>query len=206
MRILLTILTFCVGIIFTTNVSAQKLTKAEKKEAKKWKQKMKSMDPLKFKAMYEDVNSLQAENGALKKNITKMESQLKDQQSLTASKDQEISDLHNKLKAIQADCGKNVTEGGDDYTKGVVYKVQIGAFRNKDLSQFQEKGNFWTEDEDGVKKYTIGFFRDYWEADTFKKYLREMGVKDAWIVAYEDNQRKDIKEVLEGGAEGASGR
>ncbi|MCS6833093.1 MAG: hypothetical protein NZ521_05940, partial [Flammeovirgaceae bacterium] len=55
----------------------------------------------------------------------------------------------------------------------------------------------WVEEEDGVKKYTIAYFRDYWEADTFKKYMREMGVKDAWIVAYENNVRRDIKQVLD---------
>ena len=32
--------------------------------------------------------------------------------------------------------------------------------------------------------------------------MREMGVKDAWIVAYENNARKDIKEVLENGGTG----
>ena len=36
------------------------------------------------------------------------------------------------------------------------------------------------------------------QADTFKKYLREMGVKGAWIVAYKDGKRVPIKDVLEG--------
>lgn len=202
---------FMLGGGFIDDASAQKKKKkskkektaSNKKEAKKWKKKMKDMDPIKFKAMYEDVNTLTAENSALKKNISNLENQIKDRQSIVSSKDQQIADLQQKLTDVQSDCGKNVTAGGDDYTQGIVYKVQIGAFRNKDLSQFQEKGNFWTEDEDGIKKYTIGFFRDYWEADTFKKYLREMGVKDAWIVAYENNSRKDIKEVLEGGSTGS---
>ena len=52
------------------------------------------------------------------------------------------------------------------------------------------------EDEDGVKKYTIAAFRDYWEADLFKKYLREMGVNDAWIVSYKDGVRVQIESVL----------
>jgi hypothetical protein len=49
-----------------------------------------------------------------------------------------------------------------------------------------------------MQKVTLGNFRDYWEADKFKKYLRDMGVKDAWIVPFKDGQRVDIKEVLEG--------
>lgn len=196
----LLILLLVLGIGFTagTDLYAQKKNKKqEKEEAKKWKKRMKETDPLKFKDMYEEVNAMKAENAALKKNIERLDGQVKNNESLTSSKDQEIESLQKKLADIQADCGKNVTEGREDFTKGIVFKVQIGAFRNKDLTQYQNKGNFWTEDEDGVKKYTIGFFRDYWEADTFKKYLRDMGVKDAWIVAYEDNNRKDIKDVLE---------
>ena len=46
--------------------------------------------------------------------------------------------------------------------------------------------------------FTIGVFRDYWEADKFKKYMREMGVKDAWIVPFKDGVRVEIKDVLEG--------
>ena len=51
--------------------------------------------------------------------------------------------------------------------------------------------------EDGLMRYTLGVFRDYWEADTFKKYMREMGVSDAWIISYRDGVRVPIKEVLE---------
>ena len=63
----------------------------------------------------------------------------------------------------------------DDYTKGIVYRVQIGAFNDPKLKDLQTKGQFWVEEEDGMKKYTIANFRDYWEADIFKKYIREMG-------------------------------
>ena len=34
--------------------------------------------------------------------------------------------------------------------------------------------------------------------DKIKKYMRDMGVKDAWIVPFKDGQRVDIKDVLEG--------
>jgi hypothetical protein len=82
---------------------------------------------------------------------------------------------------------------------GVVFKVQIGAFQKKDMSKFFDNNPMFSgEDENGMQKVTVGFFRDYWEADTFKKYLREMGVKDAWIVPFKDGKRVPIKDVLEG--------
>ena len=35
-------------------------------------------------------------------------------------------------------------------------------------------------------------------SDNFKKYLREMGVSDAWVVAYKDGNRVELKDALEG--------
>ena len=86
-----------------------------------------------------------------------------------------------------------------DFSRGLVFKVQIGAFRKKDLAKyFDNNPNFGGEATDkGEQKFTIGIFRDYWEADKFKKYMRAMGVSDAWIVPYRDGQRVEIKEVLD---------
>lgn len=94
------------------------------------------------------------------------------------------------------------TEEPETTGPGVTYKVQIGAFKNKDLTKyFGTSKNFSGEvDADGTKKYTICFFKDYWEADNFKKYIREMGVKDAWVVAYKEGKRIPLKDALEGAA------
>lgn len=83
--------------------------------------------------------------------------------------------------------------------EGVVFKVQIGAFRNRNLQKYLNNSrNFTGEtDPDGLRKYTLGYFQDYWEADNFKRYMREMGVHDAWIVSYKDGRRVPIKDVLE---------
>jgi hypothetical protein len=85
----------------------------------------------------------------------------------------------------------------DQYDEGLVFRVQIGAYRNKDLEKYMTSETMNEEKGEGVQKYTLGNFRDYWEADKFKKYLREMGVKDAWIVPYQDGVRVPIKDVLE---------
>jgi hypothetical protein len=78
--------------------------------------------------------------------------------------------------------------------------VQIGAFLNKeDLVKFAGNNkNFNAETDNSVQKFTLGVFKDYWQADTFKKYLRQMGVKDAWIVCFKDGQRVPLKDVLSG--------
>jgi len=203
------LITLCVS--FTQFTFAQMNKKGKdnekgmsKQETKQWEKKKKEMSAEKFKEMYEDYNTMKGESSGLKRQIEALQRQASNNEAMLAAKDQEIASLKEELekaKSEQAEASAKASSSDcDDYSKGLVYKVQVGAFRNKDLSKFQNKGNFWTEDTDGVKKYTIGFFREYWEADEFKKYLREMGVKDAWIVAYENNQRRDIKEVLDGGS------
>ncbi len=79
-------------------------------------------------------------------------------------------------------------------------KFKSGLSKTKTLAKyFDNNPNFGGEaTEKGEQRYTIGVFRDYWEADKFKKYMREMGVKDAWIVPFKDGARVEIKDVLEG--------
>ena len=190
---------FCVSAV---NVATAQLTKKEKKE---WKKKLKKTSPEQFKRMYE-------ENTSLKGEVSSLEGQLSTLQASTGEKDAKIAELTEQNRKMEAqvnaakkaiakakeDAAAQASTGiGDD---GVVFKVQIGAFRNKDLSKyFENNENFGGEtDEDGTQKITLGKFRDYWEADTFKKYLREMGVNDAWIVPYRDGDRVAMKDVLEG--------
>ena len=132
----------------------------------------------------------------------KLERQVISTSQAIVAKERQIDSLEQALAEAKAQ-QENASNGAenesarDDYSKGTVYRVQVGAFRNKDLMKFTEHKRFHAEeDQDGVKKYTIAAFRDYWEADLFKKYLREMGVKDAWIVAYKDGSRVQIESVL----------
>jgi hypothetical protein len=117
-----------------------------------------------------------------------------------AAKDEQINqyaaqaaDLRDQLEKAKA---RAASGSGINENEGVVFKVQIGAYKGITLAD-DNSASFGAEKSD-LNKYTIGVFKDYWEADTFKKYMREMGVKDAWIVSYRDGQRVDIKEVLEG--------
>lgn len=167
-------------------------------DKKEWAKKLKEMDPLALKALYQERDQLKADAELAKTQLQE--------------KDTKIADLEKQLSEVKANSikmpaeanEKDISASGYDRqnanAKGVVFKIQIGAFKNKDLTKyFENNKNFSGDvDADGTKKYTLGYFSDYWEADRFKKYLREMGVKDAWIVPYKDGKRLNIKDVLEG--------
>lgn len=200
------LLVLTLSLLIGFSVSAQ-LSKDEKKE---WKTKWKA-----YKKDLEGFKDLVEENGTLKGQLSTTKRQLATLQSQMGDNDAKIADLQDQVTRAQAQvaaakeaelAAKNalgskpaVIDHSPMSMDGVVFKVQIGAFEKGDMSKFFDNNPMFTgQDEDGMQKVTIGFFRDYWEADTFKKYVREMGVKDAWIVPFKDGKRVPIKEVLEG--------
>ncbi|WP_051203255.1 hypothetical protein [Hugenholtzia roseola] len=176
-------LAFCLFFL-PLSLSAQ----LSKQDKKRWDDRKKKMSTEVFKETVEGYEASKAEIESLRRQV----------QSLAQSNAQRQVTI-DSLNGLQKEqVASNPSLGGqDDYSKGVIFRVQIGAFRNKDLMKYVNNKRFHAEeDADGVKKYTIATFRDYWEADLFKKYLREMGVNDAWIVSYKDGERADIKNVL----------
>jgi hypothetical protein len=200
-------LLFCLVLLFAGTQTIAQLSKQEKKE---WKKKAKE-----FKGNPEALKQLSDEKQAADGQVSTLTAQVKQLQSSNSDKDARIAELEDQLSQSRGELSAARAEIAQlkqsppaatinpmDFSKGVIFKVQIGAFKNKDLSKyFDNNPNFGGEaagTEKADQKLTIGVFRDYWEADTFKKYMRDMGVKDAWIVPYRDGQRVEIKDVLEG--------
>jgi hypothetical protein len=196
------ILFFCLALIFSTTHTYAQLSKQEKKE---WKKKAKefSKNPANLKTLTEEKQAAESQVTSLNQKLTQLQSSVSDKDARLAELEDQLSQTRAQLTTAKAELTQmkeTPVINPMDFSKGVVFKVQIGAFKNKDLAKyFENNPNFGGEVKEGEpQKITIGIFRDYWEADTFKKYMREMGVKDAWIVPYRDGERVEIKDVLEG--------
>ncbi len=196
------VLFLCLALIFS---GIQVFAQLSKKEKKEWKKKAKeyAKNPANLKNLTEAKHVADTDNSSLKGQVSTLNGQVSDKSAKIAELEDQISKMRSELTSTKAELAQ-LKEAPPinpmDFSKGVVFKVQIGAFKNKDLTKyFDNNPNFGGEATDkGEQKYTIGVFRDYWEADKFKKYMRGMGVKDAWIVPFKDGQRVDIKDVLEG--------
>jgi len=192
---------FCLALMIASTQTFGQLSKKEKKE---WKKKAKQFakNPATLKQLTEDKQVADNTVTDQTQKLTQLQGTITEKDTKIASLEDELSQMRSQLTASQAELEqlKQAPANSMDFSKGVVFKVQIGAFKNKNLAKyFDNNPNFGCEAKDGEpQKLTIGIFRDYWEADTFKKYMREMGVKDAWIVPYQDGQRVEIKDVLEG--------
>ncbi len=183
-------------LLSTNSIFAQSMSKEQEKV---WKKKQKSMSVEEFKQKVEGSATSGDEVYKLEKQVISTTQALAERERKIDSLEQALADVQKKDSSTSSESSDSdaSSDTKDDYSKGVVYRVQVGAFRNKDLMKFVGHRRFHAEtDEDGVKKYTIAAFKDYWEADLFKKYMREMGVNDAWIVSYKDGVRVQIESVL----------
>lgn len=205
-------LTLLLGVFVATvalaQTEARPLTKKEKKEWKKRKKKMSIED---FKTLYD-------ENTAQKAQIASIEGEIQNLEKQVSSKDDKVIDLQKQVTRMQAAYQaaqreiENLKEqpkqpvynpeliNGEDFNVGVVFKVQVGAFRKMDLEKYAKSSKeFSQEGMEELRKYVIGNFRNYDDANVLKRYLREMGVEDAWIVPYRDAKRVPLKDVLDPG-------
>lgn len=199
------------------SISTLSFSQLSKDEAKLWKAKLKEMDPVSFKKLVEtkeeaeaNVVALKTDNETLLGKVNTLESQNKKLSSDVEDYKRAAKEAADKLASekIKQDSIGNATGNSVDtygmYSRGaksdLIYKVQIGAFKKFDITKyFNNNQNFSGEiDDDGTKKYTLGQFPDYWEADKFKQFLREMGVGGAWVVAYKNGKRVNMKDAREG--------
>jgi hypothetical protein len=86
---------------------------------------------------------------------------------------------------------------------GIIYKIQIGAYKGKipetsnklikKLSIIRKVENF--VDEKGFKVYTTGNLRLYPEAETMLSQVKQEGVKNAVITAYQNGKKIPVTEA-----------
>ncbi|GAB4377404.1 MAG: hypothetical protein Kow0075_05850 [Salibacteraceae bacterium] len=81
--------------------------------------------------------------------------------------------------------------------QGVVYRVQIGAFRNAINPEIFKgiKPIFGESVGNGLTRYTVGQFPDFASADFAKDEVREIGYPDAFVVAYLNGKRIPVEQA-----------
>lgn len=203
---------FVATVAFGQTEEVRPLTKKERKE---WKKRKKAMSPADFRLLYEQNTEMKASNASLEGELRSLESQVstRDEQIIELQKQvkrmqaayqasqrelENVKDQQSKVQAVALPQNNVTLVNGEDFSVGVVFKVQVGAFRKVDLEKYSDTSKEFDQEEmEGLRKYVIGNFRNYEDANVLKRYLREMGVKDAWIVPYKDNKRVPLKEVID---------
>ncbi len=80
---------------------------------------------------------------------------------------------------------------------GVIYQVQIGAFKKFDMAIHSKDFSHFNEYTNGFNKYALGKFSTYSDATTFKNNLKKIGFKEVFLISFYEKEQIDIKEALE---------
>ena len=93
-----------------------------------------------------------------------------------------------------------IQSAGKITNAGVAYKVQIGAYRKPWNFKYKKQRQFGTADtlrlEDGITRFTMNTFTTLQEAETFRQRVIATGVKDAWITAIINGERKMLMDLI----------
>lgn len=183
-----------------------------RKERREWKKiaRQYKRNPKTLKILTEEHAELKDVNAQLKAQMQQLEQQLantntnqdQDQvriKALESERDQLAYQLEAARNSIQELTKKvqALPTGMEDARKGIIYRVQIGAFKEREIAEDLNTSDMLKLDKEGdLQKVVIGLFRDYDRATRLKTQLREMGVRDAWIVTYQDGRRINIEKAM----------
>lgn len=130
----------------------------------------------------------------LKTKITALSKQNKTYKSKISSLSNLIANSSNQAESVE----ESNIESFNNTETDLVYRVQIGAFRNFRLGFSDSRKNGVVEEiEGGFNKYQIGIFSKYREALRFKKELKKMGLRKAFLVAEYEGEKLNVDRAIE---------
>lgn len=171
----LLIITFC---LWGVAAQAQSLSKSEKKAIKK--------ELKQYKKSPETFKSYKQKN---KNTIEEQETIIEDLSRQLGELRQEQNNLRDSIAALAAAYAelKKLEDARGTVPEGVVYQVQLGLYERLDLKSFNREGlTVRAEEQQGAKRYVVGFFRNLDDAKRFNKDVQKLGIKDAFVSKYVD--------------------
>lgn len=190
----------------TATVQAQELSKEEKKE---WKKKAKEYkrNPAALKSLAESVDRYKREANEYAAQINEMEAEKANRRSRLAQLERENAQLQDQLAATMNELDQlsmappaQPQMDTPSSMQGLVFRVQIGAYEKLNIPTTLdgEDDNMDIEMVGGLQKIIIGKYPDVESADALRNHMRQLGVADAWVVAYQDGVRIPVESVVPG--------
>lgn len=97
---------------------------------------------------------------------------------------------------------------GNYCKEGLVYKVQIGAYRRPQNFRYPQLKSYGPAEiipyPDGITRFTMRQFTNIKEAEAFRQEMISKGISDAWITAVYKGERKTLEELIRADFYGAA--
>lgn len=114
-----------------------------------------------------------------------------------------VADAQNGTVTITTNTGNPLTVTNTPSAAGIVFKVQIGAYRNEVpvetttlFFKLPAKVEYY-KDADGVTIFTVGEFTNPDDARKLKDQVIASGLKDAFMVAYQSKEKIAVDKALQ---------
>jgi len=146
----------------------------------------------------QQLNQYRAQSGTVDQDLNALRNDL--------AREQQANDqLRQQLAQAQATAANRPNAGPNDrldtdqttVVAGIIFQVQLGAFAQNTVNSNLSTGNaLELQEQNGLQKFVVSQFRTYASAAKLRDRLKQMGVKDAFVVAKQDGNRITVPEAL----------
>ncbi|THH37864.1 coiled-coil domain-containing protein [Neolewinella litorea] len=161
-------------------------------------------NPAALRDFVEDCERSQSELTGMRQQLTSYESEAGDLQNQLSTAEasaeqayQEIQQLRQQISTLEANQRPDEVITDQPQVKGVIFQVQLGAYAQNRVDPDMATGDALDlTDQNGLQKVVVSRFRTYQNAANLRDRLKQMGVKDAFVVAMNDGQRIEVQEAI----------
>ena len=161
-------------------------------------------NPSALRDLVEDCERRQTELTSLRQQVSGYESEAGNLQTDLATAEssaeqayQEIQQLRQRIVTLEANQRSDEVITDQPTVQGVIFQVQLGAYAQNRVDPDMATGDALDlTDQNGMQKVVVSRFRTYQNAANLRDRLKQMGVRDAFVVAMNNGQRLEIQEAL----------
>jgi cell division protein FtsN len=175
--------------LVSSAITAKELSKEEKKELKsQLKEYLKHPENYqKLISNYkETIDSQNSQIAQRKATINQLSNRNNDLENQVTSLQGQLKECTSKPAPVCPPCPDPAAVP----SAGVIYKIQVGLFKNLDISGYLKDPKYFGLEKDGEKnRYVISYFNTKEDAEKFVAELRKLGIRGAFAAKYENGER-----------------
>lgn len=161
------------------------------KTLRTWYKKMRRTKPMQYKALVEEVDSLRLLRQHYAQNIQQLRRQI-------AQQERHILEL----RASNQEAEREILEFYAQFPhyastrQGLYMRVRFQPLQKAAISEPLLAHSLLEPDPTQAQYFLIGFFRNYWMADSFRRHLLKNGIKQTEVVVFCDQSPIDAKDIM----------
>lgn len=183
------LLSFILWLSFNAGTDA--FAQMSRQEAKHWYKIYQKTSPLAYKALVEGNDSLRRVKAIKEGEVRSLRARLQEQ-------DLKITRLRDENRQLEEEVREiNASRPLPSVRQGVYMRVRFHSDEKVNLSEkLLQSTDLHIYHYEGGTFYLIGYFKDYWLAENFRRHLLKVGIPEAEIMAFCNGIPMDMKDAL----------